>query len=240
MTGAQDFTARTSSPLRRLSDEPSRMYMPIREIDDATARQMAEEAMYLARRVMPKLSGAAAKRLSPFYGPGFFGIAFPDTYVWFQEQGIQPFTMKNLAGKTIPMWINDPYGIERMKNPKAKTRTTDAGTLQVLIFRKAPQVGSSKMVQAQRSDSKKGIAKGQWIQKNRHFPGAPGRIANRKGTMTVGPLVTTFGSTGKIGKDNVSIWWRHPGLKPRLFLNYAITTTALMFGFEPTVIYADR
>jgi hypothetical protein len=70
------------------------------------------------------------------------GMASHNSYVWFQEQGIRPFTMFALQGKTIPMWVDDLDGSERAKNPKAKTRLTLSGKTQVLIFRKAVQPGA--------------------------------------------------------------------------------------------------
>jgi hypothetical protein len=78
------------------------------------------------------------------------GMASHNSYVWFQEQGIRAFTMWSLKGKVIPMWVDDPTGTEREKNPKAQTRVTLSGKTQVLIFRRATN------------------------------PGAPGRIAKRE------------------------------------------------------------
>jgi hypothetical protein len=105
---------------------------------------------------MPKCSGNAANRLQPLYGKSYFGVYFADNYTWFQENGIRPFTMRSLQGKVIPMWINDPGGLERAKNPKARIRTTVDGRTQVLIFRKATN------------------------------PGAPGRISVRGGGGRIG------------------------------------------------------
>jgi hypothetical protein len=78
------------------------------------------------------------------------GMASHNSYVWFQEQGIRAFTMWSLKGKVIPMWVDDPTGTEREKNPKAQTRVTLSGKTQILIFRRATN------------------------------PGAPGRIAKRE------------------------------------------------------------
>jgi hypothetical protein len=70
------------------------------------------------------------------------GMASHNSYVWFQERGISAFTMWSLAGKTIPMWVDDPSGSEREKNPRARTRITFSGKVQVLIFRKATAPGA--------------------------------------------------------------------------------------------------
>lgn len=133
-----------------ISSHPDRLIMLVGGLSGPRARVLANVAVREARRVMPKLSGASASRLFPLYGSGYFGLGWQDSYVWFQEQGIRPFTMTSLAGKTIPMWVDDLDGSERQKNPKAKTRMTASGKVQVLIFRKAVQ------------------------------PGAPGRIARRE------------------------------------------------------------
>lgn len=125
-----------------ISAHPDRIIMRVDGLSGPRARTLANAAVREARRVMPKLTGGSASRLFPLYGQGFFGIGFQDSYVWFQEQGIRPFTMYALAGKTIPMWVDDPTGAEREKNPKAKTRVTLSGKVQVLIFRKATEPGA--------------------------------------------------------------------------------------------------
>jgi hypothetical protein len=125
-----------------IAAHPDRLIMRVDGLSGSRARVLANAAVREARRVMPKLTGGSASRLFPLYGQGFFGIGFQDSYVWFQEQGIRSFTMWSLAGKTIPMWVDDLDGTERAKNPKAKTRLTLSGKTQVLIFRKATAPGS--------------------------------------------------------------------------------------------------
>jgi hypothetical protein len=125
-----------------IAAHPDRLIMRVDGLSGSRARTLANVAVKEARRVMPKLTGGSASRLFPLYGQGFFGIGFQDSYVWFQEQGIRPFTMFALQGKTIPMWVDDLDGSERAKNPKAKTRLTLSGKTQVLIFRKAVQPGA--------------------------------------------------------------------------------------------------
>jgi hypothetical protein len=161
------------------------------------------------------------------------GMPSHNSYTWFQEQGINPFTMTSLAGKTIPMWINDPYGTLAQANPKALTRVTVSGVPQVLIFRKAAPLGSYKTVRRR-------VAKGQYeeIQVPRSYPGAPGRIGVREAGR---PWTSQGRIGGAIARGNVGVRWRHPGLAPRLFLNHAITMAATAAGIVPQRIYiADR
>jgi len=192
---------------------PMSMIAKVKDLDQYEAHHLAREAVIIARRKAPKFSGASAKRFTPYSGPGFFGIKWQDSWVWFQEQGIKPFTMKNLAGKTIPMWISDPTGKERTKNPKAKTRVTASGVTQVLIFRRAAIKG------AQKSVLRNGIR--QFVPAS--YPGAPGRIGLRE----VGqPLTATGKVGGQISTGNVGVRWRHPGLTARHFLAYGITEAA--------------
>src|ERR1035437_5450369 len=145
---------------------PTTMIARCKDLNHFEAAHLAHIAVTIARRNAPKLSGASAKRFTPYSGNGFFGIKWQDSWVWFQEQGIKPFTMKNLHG-TIPMWISDPTGTERTKNPKAKTRVTASGITQVLIFRRVGIKG------AQKSVLRNGIRR---FVPNTNYPGAPGRI----------------------------------------------------------------
>jgi hypothetical protein len=121
----------------RLAETPDRIIMVVPRLSPGRARACALAAVRECRRKMPKMSGASAARLQPLYGKGYFGIWWADSYVFFQDHGIRPFTMRSLAGKVIPMWIDDPTGQERAKNPKAKVRTTMSGKTQILIFRRA-------------------------------------------------------------------------------------------------------
>lgn len=217
------------------SSTPDRLYLLIPGLDPQVARRMAMDAARMAKRSAPKMSGSGAKSIYPLYGKGYIGLTAKKSYMWYQEQGIRPFTMKNLAGKIIPMWIDDPYGIERAKNPKAKTRVTASGKSQILIFRKAPKIGSKT------PKLKKNRVTGKYEQRMvpKHYPGAPGRIAKRQATISnTAPGHSVVKSTGKIAKGNVGVWWRHPGLSPRLFMNNALTRTAMDYGYQPDKIVA--
>src|SRR5579872_4932282 len=158
-----------------ISPNPDRLIMLVPGLSGSRARNLANAAVKEARRVMPKLTGAAANRMFPLYGSGYFGIGWQDSYVWFQEQGIKAFTMFSLAGKTVPMWIDDPTGTERERNPRARTRVTMSGKTQVLIFRKAAMPGQMRTV-------RKKVAGGTYEEKQvpMSFPGAPGRISKRE------------------------------------------------------------
>jgi hypothetical protein len=216
-----------------ISPHPDRLVMLITGLSGSKARNMANTAAREARRVMPKLTGRSASRLQPLYGAGFFGLTWQDSYVWFQEQGIRPFTMYALAGKTIPMWVDDPTGTERQKNPKAKTRVTMSGKTQVLIFRKAAMPG-------QRITRRRKVADGTWEDYSApaSYPGAPGRIGRREAAQ---PRTTAGRKAGAIARGNVGVRWRHPGLAPRQFLNHAMTFAAQQGGIMPVRIYAaDR
>src|ERR1700733_9812449 len=101
-----------------IAAQPDRLIMRVDGLSGPRARTLANAAVREARRVMPKLTGASASRLFPLYGQGFFGLGWADSYVWFQEQGIRPFTMFSLTGQTVPMWVDDLDGTERAKNPK--------------------------------------------------------------------------------------------------------------------------
>jgi len=219
------------TPEMRLSQNPDRMVMVVKGLNPGRARTLANQAVREARRKMPKATGDSARRLQPVYGKGFFGIYFPDSYVWFQDHGIRPFTMKGLAGKTIPMWIDDPTGAERAKNPKAKIRTTQSGKTQVLIFRKAAQMGAR--IQKKKVNRKTGEVT--YEDKPASYPGAPGRIGNREAGS---PFTTQGKVAGAIRPGNSGVRWRHPGISPRLFLNNALTLTAQWNGILPIRVYA--
>lgn len=179
-------------------------------------------AVHNAQRLAPKLSGRSAARFLPLYGEGYFGVAWQDRYVWFQEAGISPFTNRALAGKTIPMWIDDPTGEERVKNPRAKTRVTESGKQQVLIFRRAAAMGARKQVR------RGGVTR----DVPASYPGAPGRIGLREAPR---PNTMPGRVAGRIARGNVGVRWRHPGLEPRGFIRQAIVATALSAG-----VFADE
>ena len=202
------------------TDVPDRFYMAIPGIPDADARLVAEEAVKIAVQTAPRLSGRSSRGFRPIWGEGFIGIYFPDKYVFFQDQGINPFTMRRLAGKTIPMWVNDPTGEEERKNPKAQKRVTADGRRQVLIFRKAAPIGSRKTV----------VRNGQEVDVPRSYPGAPGRISMRHPADTV---IRGSRVGGRIAKGNVGVRWRHPGLGRRGFLGASLRLAAELHGWPP-------
>lgn len=213
-----------------LSQRPDRLVMVVPGLHPRDARRMATQALRQTRRTMPKMTGDSAKRMTAVYGQDYFGVKFQDSYVWFQENGIRSFTMNNLQGKTIPMWIDDPSGMERSKNPKAKTRTTASGKTQVLIFRKVAMKGQRKSVVRK---GPKGIERK--VDVPMSYPGAPGRIAHREASQ---PHTTPGRKPGAIAKNNIGVRWRHPGLQPRLFMNHALTVAAQQNGVLPVRVYA--
>lgn len=215
----------------QISQRPDRVIMYVPGLRGPRARNIANAAVAECRRKMPKSSGYSANRLQPIYGKDFFGIRWADSYVWFQDHGINPFTMNSLAGKTIPMWVDDPTGQERAKNPKAKIRVTMSGKTQVLIFRKAAQKGQ-RIVK-----TKKNPVTGQpMIVSDRpaSYPGAPGRIGVRESGK---PSTTEGRIGGAIGRGNIGVRWRHPGIAPRGFLNNAMTLACQWNGILPVRMY---
>lgn len=179
---------------------PDRLEAIVPGLSRKDAEHLAKLAVKHARQIAPKATGTGAKRLLPYFKAGAFGIRILDNYMWFQELGIKPFTMTALEGKTIPMWVADPYGKIRSKDKKAKTRTTN-GHVEVLIFRRV----------------------GEKAQGSKTYPGAPGRIALRH----AGRPHTTAGKVGgRIHQSNVGVHWRHPGLHARHFLYHGIMQAA--------------
>lgn len=222
-------------PEVHLVARPDRMIMIEKGLPPKRARAAALEAVRQARRRMPKLSGDAARGLQPLYGKGYFGIQWATQVVWYQDHGTKPFTMRSLAGKVVPMWIDDPTGQERRDNPKAKTRTTASGKVQVLIFRRAAKIGERKRVY--RRDPKTGL-KVLVSDTPAHYPGAPGRIAWREAKR---PWTRPGKRPGAIHPGNIGVWWRHPGLKPRSFLNTSVTMAAQKSGLLAERVYvADK
>lgn len=203
-------------PERMMTQTPDRIIVITPGMDDIQyARFLAETAVQAAKDRMPKISGALAHTLSPVYGPNFWGIYFPDKKVWYLERGTRPFTMNNLAGKLIPMWVNDPNGEEAKRiGRKAKTRTTLDGRIQTLIFRKASNKGERKTI----------IRKGETVNVPRSYPGAPGRISVRS-------------NSGRIGSGNNGVRWRHPGIAGRQYMNDAIQDTSEEYGVEANEVY---
>jgi len=205
---------------------PTHVYMEF-DITSYQAHDLAMEAVAIARRNMPKFTGQRSRELRPIWGAGFFGIMWDSPEIWYQEVGIRPFTMTKLAGKTIPMWIKDPTGVERQKNPKAETRVGEDGVVRVLIFRRAARQGQRKTV----------VRGGRTVDVPASYPGAPGRI----GVREIGRGMTRDGKVaGRIAggldpaRRNVGVRWRHPGLTGRSFLFRGMTQAALHGGLDQT------
>ncbi len=200
---------------------PSRLYVNVPGLSAPMAREASLLAVKETRRIMPKLTGASAARLIPLWGVGFYGIAWLDEYVWYQEAGAKAFTMRSLAGKTIPMWIDDPTGIEARRNPKARRRTTASGKNQILIFRRAAPIGARKTI----------MRNGQRVEVPQSYPGAPGRIDRRQARRPF----TDFGRVaGQIAPGNVGVRWRHRGLMRRQFLHQGIVVAGEKVGLRLT------
>lgn len=191
-------------------------------LDAHSAYALAVAAVRQAQSIAPKNSGRGASRLQPYYGAGFFGIRWGDAYMWFQESGVKPFTMRSLAGKLIPMWVDDRDGSEARKlapkDRQRRTRTTASGKHQVLIFRKVAAMGARK---------NKTMPSGAVRSVPASYPGAPGRIASRQ--------VLNGASTGRIasrtvGMPHVGVRWRFPGLVGRGFMAHSLTSVASAAG----------
>lgn len=206
---------------------PTRMYMDVPGLDAIDAHILALEAVDVAYSLIPKFSGRLARSLRPLWGNGYFGISWRDPAVWYQEVGIRPFTMRSLAGKTIPMWIKDPDGEERKKNPKAEVKVGEDGVVRVLVFRRAAKQGQRKVV----------MRSGVQTSVPRSYPGAPGRISVREAAA---PYTREGKVGGRIAGDmegirrNVGVRWRHPGLTGRSFLFQGLVKAAQYGGIDPS------
>ncbi len=222
--------ALTAPQIQVAVGQPDRLVMFQDDLDAEEARYVATDALYIARQSMPRVTGATARRLSPIHGRGYIGIYFPDAYTWFMEHGTKPFTMRSLAGKVIPMWVTDPDGSERRKNPKAKVRTTEDGRVQVQIFRKAAQIGQRKVVK--RKNKVTGAMETTTVPAS--YPGAPGRIARR---VAPAPFTPAGLRGGQIARGNVGVRWRHPGLNAMLFLNGGLADAAFQAGLGINTIF---
>jgi hypothetical protein len=211
---------------------PDRLYIKAPEYNDRQCEYLAKQAAAFTRAIAPKLSGRGAAGIKPYWGRGFFGIRWDHSYMWYQEKGTNPFTMRSLAGKTIPMWIDDPTGSERRANPKAKTRIVANGRTQVLIFRKAAKIGSRKRVAVR--DGKGRLLRHKTVP--RSYPGAPGRIARTTYHEQYGT------HTGKIAKllprPHVGVRWRNPGIVGREFMHYSLLEVAQMARVADTTIHS--
>lgn len=210
-------------------DIPDCMFAKVKGLDAFRAHQLAIQAVQQARLVAPKGylavgENSMASRLLPYSGRGYFGIRWLDNYAYYQEMGAQPFTMSSLSGKTIPMWLKDPTGIERIKNPKAKTRVRPDGVTEVLIFRKVAKKGARKTIITKYGNKKSVPAS---------YPGAPGRIALREARH---PYTSPGKAAGAISSPNVGVRWRNPGLRGKHFMQNGITTAAAGNGIIITQI----
>lgn len=211
---------------------PNTLYIRAPGLKANQTAMLAKQAAAFAQVLSPKLSGRGAQGIKPYSGNGYFGLKWDRSYMWFQDQGINPFTMTKLAGKVIPMWIDDPTGTEARANPKAKKRITANGRRQILIFRKAAKLGARKRVAVR--DRRGRLMR--WRDVPASYPGAPGRISHRQFDEVRGSV------TGKIAKrvprPHVGVRWRHPGIVGREFLHYALQETARLAQIEDLTIYA--
>lgn len=211
---------------------PDRLYVLAPGLNRKQTRVLARQAAAFARGISPKLSGRGAQGIKPYFGEGFFGLRWDRTYMWYQEAGINPFTMTKLAGKTIPMWIDDPTGAEHRANPKAETRITETGRRQVLIFRKVGKIGARKRVAVRDGSGRLKY----WRNVPQSYPGAPGRITHRQFHET--RSVTTGRIAKLVSRPHVGVRWRHPGLVGREFMQYAIQETAALARIPDRTVYA--
>lgn len=185
------------------------------ETDAHATRLMALQALGVAREMAPKVSGRGAALMRPRHGQGWFGLTMPEHMVH-TNRGTRPRVMRELSGKgPIPMWITDHDGTMTAKVPAHKrsqmTRITVDGRRQVKIFRMVPPIGSRKNV---RRGSRV-------VSVPRHYPGAPGRIDPR---------------TGRFG----GVWWRHPGIRGRQYVEDALAFVAEQMRVEIKDIYPAR
>lgn len=211
---------------------PNRLYVMAPDLSRRQCEVLSKQSVAYIRTISPKLSGEGARSLRPYFGTGWFGVGWTRNYLWYQEAGTRAHTMTRLAGKTIPMWIDDPLGIERRKNPKAKTRTTENGRRQVLIFRRAAEIGERK---------RRAVRDGQgrlvrWRDVPASYPGAPGRIVSRTFNDVQGT------NTGRIARlvprPHMGVRWRHPGIVQREFMQHGLQTVARMAGVPDSTIFA--
>lgn len=208
--------------------KPDRMYVLIDGLDLRTSRRLSRIAMARAQANAPKLSGMGSRGIQPYWGEGFFGLRWEADYLWYQNQGIRAFTMRSLAGKTIPMWIDDPTGKVQQENPKAERRII-SGRRQVLLFRRAAKIGARKQVVSR-------DGRGRVLRRDvpASYPGAPGRIARREANQ---PHTTVGRAAGAIAGGNVGVRWRFPGTVGRKFLDYAITSVCTEAGLGIPPLY---
>ena len=213
---------------------PNALEVSVPGLDAQWTKWLALQAVSRAKLLAPKSTGRGAHNLTPFWDDGVYGIAWTDSYMWYQEAGIKAFTMRSLAGKLIPMWVSDRDGSEAAKIPakdrQRRTRVDAAGKRQVLIFRKVAKMGARKM----RPTSTPGIMRSVPAS----YPGAPGRISHR--------TVVNGANTGRIaavvnGLPHVGVRWRFPGLIGRGYMTHALQSAAASAGLgSPTITPIHR
>ena len=205
-------------PERWMTQAPDRMILVLDEVYDiAFMESLANAAVDAVQDRLPKITGSLSRSIKPVFGQNFFGVYFPDKRAWYLERGTRAFTMNSLAGKTIPMWVDDPDGsVAKAQGRKTKTRVTIDGRHQTLIFRKAANKGTRKI---------KRDKNGKIVSTPASYPGAPGRIGNPRGNY------------GRIAAGNVGVRWRHPGILGRGYMNQAIEDTCDVFGIEEGQLY---
>lgn len=95
---------------------PNRLYCRAPGLTRAQTRAMALHASEVARTMSPRLSGTAANGIQPYWGEGYFGVKWSRSYLWHQEAGTKPFTMRSLAGKAQPLdeLVLTPTGWSKM------------------------------------------------------------------------------------------------------------------------------
>ena len=202
-----------SLPLRNPTN-PDGWVMPIgSDVPLEVADMAAQEAAALAREMAPRVSGQGARGLTPAFGDGWIGIWSRQSHMLHVNEGTRPRIMTELAGKTIPMWVNDRDGSMTESIPLAKraerTRVTEDGRRQVKIFRKAAPIGSTKIVPN---------ARGRLIQVPRAYPGARKRVSGR--------------FAGR--------YWRHPGISGQQFVQDALELVASEMRFDADDVYLAK
>jgi hypothetical protein len=197
---------------------PDALYVLVNGLTAVDSWRLASQARSLAYSRAPKLSGASARSMDPYWGEGFFGIRWSRPSLWFVETGHGAFTMRSLAGKTIPMWVPDPLGRLAAQNPKAKTRTTVDGRRQILIFRRAARLGQRKLVTRRVAGRTVGASV------PASYPGAPGRIALRS-------------AEGRVLSGNVGVRWRNPGGPGMHFIARSISDVAEAAGLGRSPVH---
>jgi hypothetical protein len=212
---------------------PNRLYMRAPQYSREQCEMLAKQSAEFVRSITPRLSGRGAAGIKPYWGVGWFGIRWDRPYLWYQEAGINPFTMNNLpTDKPIPMWIDDPTGAEAKANPKAEKRRTENGRQQILIFRKVAKKGARKKIAVRDREGR--LLRYRTVPAS--YPGAPGRIARRSYDERYGV------NSGKIARlvprPHVGVRWRHPGIVNREFMQHGLQQVGEMARLDDLTVYA--